>query len=128
MKHPHAAALEAIYEFFSQGNAEGVLAHCAENVTFQVEGKSPLAGKYTKQDFPGFLAKQKELSGGTHRLELHDVMASDQHAVALCSEFVTKGDKPVQMRMAHVWRFQNGKPVAWYSYPRDLYQFDAAWA
>ncbi|RYZ97083.1 MAG: hypothetical protein EOP11_22530 [Proteobacteria bacterium] len=127
MKHPNAAALEAIYKPFIAGDAAGVLALCEPNVTFQIMGKSPLAGKYDAKDLSKLLTNLREFSGGSYRLETHDVMASDQHAVALCSEFVTKAGKPEQMRMAHVWRFQNGKPVAWYSYPRDLYQFDAIW-
>ena len=48
-------------------------------------------------------------------------------AMPLVSEFVTR-KRNVQMRMAHVWRMKHGKPVAWYAYPRDLYQFDAAWS
>jgi hypothetical protein len=29
---------------------------------------------------------------------------------------------------AQVWRIENGKPVAWYEYVRDGYQFDAIWS
>lgn len=34
----------------------------------------------------GFFAKTMELSGGTFRMEVHDVMANDDHAVALCGQ------------------------------------------
>lgn len=128
MKHPHAVALEALYESFTRGDAAGVLSHGADAFTFQIEGKSPLAGKYGRDTLAGFFAKQRELADGTYKLEIHDVMASDLHAVVLCSETVARGDTPSTLRMAHVWRFQNGKPLAGYAYARDLYQFDAAWA
>ena len=37
-------------------------------------------------------------------------------------------DKTVKVSFIDLWRFENGKPLAGYEYPRDLYQFDAFWA
>jgi hypothetical protein len=129
MKHPHALVLEKLYADFAQGDIASVLAACADTMTFQVAGKSKLAGKYTKATFAsGFVPKLMELSNGTFKVETHDIMASDRHGVVLASDFVTRGGETVQIRTAHVWRFENGKPVAWYEYPRDLYQYDAIWS
>ncbi len=127
MKHPNTALLEKLYADFAQGNVNAVLAACADQVTFQVPGKSPLAGKYTKATFVQFATKLDELSGGTFKLDVHDVLASDLHAVVLATEKLTRGGKTSEYRAVHVWRMENGKPVAWYEYPRDLYQFDAIW-
>ncbi len=129
MKHPNAALLEQLYADFAQGNLPAVLDACADNVTFQIPGKSPLAGKYTKADFAqGFVMKLHELSGGTLKLEVHDVLASDRHGTVLLTDKLTRGGKTTELRIVHVWRFENGKPVAFYEYPRDLYQFDATWS
>ena len=129
MQHANVKILEQLYANFAKGDMGAVLAACAENVTFQIAGKSRIAGKYTKENFASqFVTKLKELSSGTFKLEVHDILANDRHAVALVSEFVTRNGEEVQMRMAHVWRMEHGKPVAWYAYPRDLYQFDAAWS
>jgi ketosteroid isomerase-like protein len=129
MKHPNAATLEKLYSHFAQGDMHAVLALCAEQVTFQVPGKSKLAGKYTKADFEqGFAMKLRELSGGTFKLEVHDILASDLHAAVLATQRLTRAGKPVEFRTVHIWRFEAGKPVAWYEYPRDLYQFDTVWA
>ncbi len=127
--HPHVPILEKIYRDFASGDFPSVLAACDDKITFQVAGKSPLAGKYTKSDFvSGFVAKLGELSGGTLSVEVHDILASDRHAVVLVSDHLTRRGEKVQIRSAHVWRFENGQPVAWYEYPRDLYQFDAIWS
>lgn len=129
MNHPNAQILEKVYAAFAAGDAATVLAACAENMTFQVAGKSQLAGKFTKANFEsGFMGKLRELSGGAFKFEAHDIMASDRHGVVLGSEYVTRKGEQVQIRTVHVWRFENGKPVAWYEYPRDLYQFDAIWS
>ena len=124
MKHPNAQVLEKLYADLARNEWQLVLDACAENATFQISGKSRLAGKYQKADLPTLAAKIRELPG--FRLEAHDVMASDRHGVALVSVFFTRNGKEEQLRAAHIWRMENGRAVAWYDYPRDLYQFDAA--
>ena len=51
MKHPNAVLLEKLYSDFSKGDLASVLSVCADEITFQVAGKSKLAGKYTKANF-----------------------------------------------------------------------------
>ena len=129
MTHPNAKLLEKFYAQFLKGEIAEALSACDDKITFQVMGKSKVAGKYNKQTYVSeFLPRLAELSNGTFSLEVHDIMASDQHAVVLVSEFVTRSTEKVQLRAAHVWRIENGKPVAWYEYPRDLYQYDEVWS
>jgi ketosteroid isomerase-like protein len=61
-------------------------------------------------------------------VNVHDIMASDQHGIVLATEQLVRDGKSVELRTVHVWRFEEGKPVAWYEYPRDLYQYDAIWS
>jgi hypothetical protein len=42
----------------------------------------------------------------------------------LASDHLVKNGKTILLRTVHVWRFEHGKPIAWYEYPRDLYAFD----
>ena len=128
MKHPNAHLLEKLYSDFSKGDLAAVLSACSEKVTFQVPGKGKLSGKYDKSTFEsGFVMPMMELSGGTLKIEVHDILASDRHGVVLASDTLTRGGKQLEYRTVHVWRFEEGKPVAWYEYPRDLYQYDAIW-
>jgi hypothetical protein len=121
--------LEKLYADFSKGDLEAMLAACSDQMTFQVPGKSKLAGKYTKASFAqDYVTKLAELSGGTLKLEVHDILASDLHAAVLATDRLTRGGKTIEFRTVHIWRFEAGKPVAWYEYPRDLYQFDAVWS
>ncbi len=129
MNHANAILLEKIYSDFAKNDLTAVLAACANEMTFQVAGKSKLAGKFTKQTFAAkFVTPMMELSGNTLKLEVHDILASDRHAVVLASQTLIRDGNTVQMRTVHVWRFENGKPVAWYEYPRDLYAYDAIFA
>ena len=129
MPHANALLLEKLYADFAKGDFESVLAVCADQITFQVPGKSRLSGKFDKSSFSkGFAAKMMELSGGTVQLEVHDILASDRHAAVLATDRLTRNGKAVEYRTVHIWRFENGKPVAWYEYPRDLYQYDTIWS
>jgi len=128
MKHPNAFVLESIYSHFAKGDIAAMLNACSDDITFNVAGKSKVAGKFTKANVgAGLFGKLMELSGGEFKLEVHDILASDRHAVALVSANVNKNGEKSVLRAAHVWRFENGKPVAWYDYPRDMYQFDHVW-
>ena len=127
-KHPNATLLSQVYADFVEGRFEAMLESCADAITFQLAGKSALAGKYTKANFVSeFVMKLNELSGGTFKLEVHDILASDLHAAVLATEKLTRNGKTIELRAVHVWRFDHGRPIAWYEYPRDLYAFDAAW-
>jgi ketosteroid isomerase-like protein len=128
-KNPTAVLLEKFYASFVKGDWAAALAECPEQITFQVAGKSQLAGKFTKATFvQGYASKLQEISGGTYQLEVHDILVSDRHATVLASTRVTRDGKATELRGVHVWRIEGGKPVAWYEYPRDLYQFDTVWA
>lgn len=128
MKHPNATVLEKLYADFSSGDLTSILAACSDKVTFQIPGKSLVAGKYDKDTFgPGLVTQLMELSGGTLKIQVHDILASDLHGVVLSTESLVRKGKTYEFRTAHVWRFENGKPVAMYEYPRDLYAFDAIW-
>jgi uncharacterized protein len=125
MNHPNAILLQQIYTDYSSGNTNAMLDKCADNITFQLAGKSKLAGKFTKETFAKkFIEPMMELSGNTLKLEVHDIMASDRHAICLASTHLSRKGEIKQLRTVHVWRFENGKPVAWYEYPRDMYAFD----
>lgn len=126
MSHPNAQRLERIYAAFAAGNDAAALELCSEKATFQLAGKSPLAGKYDRAGFAtNYLKRMREFAGGTLKVEVHDVLASDRHGLVLTTESLERGGKKHEYRSVHVWRIENGTPVAWYQYPRDMYQFDA---
>ncbi len=127
MKHPHALVLTQVYSNFVAGHFDQMLELCAPQVTFQLAGKSPLAGKYTRETFAkDYASKLKPLTAGSYHFDIHDILASDLHATVLATIKVTAQGKNHEFRTVHVWRFENGKPLAGYEYARDLYAFDAA--
>lgn len=126
--HPNVEVLRRFYDAYGKADVAGMLAACGENVTFQLAGKSKLAGKYDRASFPRLIDAMKTLGGGTLKADIHDITATDQHGMVLMTSTVTRDGKKHEYRAVHVWRIQGGKPIAWYEYPRDLYQFDAIWS
>lgn len=122
----HSENLKQVYAHLTEGHWSKALDFCAENVSFQVYGQSPIAGKYTRSNFAEWFQKLQDLTNGTYQLQIHDILVSDLHGTALGTEKFTMNGKAYEFRVAHVWRFENGKPLAGYLYERDLYAFDAA--
>ena len=128
MNQTHAETLTKIYSHYAEGNYQALLGICSDAFTFQVSGKSKLAGKYKKDNFEiGFMNLMNSLSKGTYQLHVHDILASDLHGTVLGTIELQVNGKKIEIRTVHVWRFENGKPVAAYEYPRDLYAYDEAW-
>jgi ketosteroid isomerase-like protein len=99
-----------------------------ERITFQFPGRSPIAGTYTRGQFSSFIGRVMELSGGTFRESVVDVVANDHCGLVLAKhEFERKGRRWVY-GTAHIYRIEDGKLAEFREYPEDLYAYDEAWS
>ncbi len=77
----NAAVVAALIQNFLRGDLDAVRAAFAAHAVWDLPGRGSLAGSYVGPDaIVGFLARCFELSGGTLRLELLDILASDRGA------------------------------------------------
>lgn len=126
--HPNVETLTRFYAALAKGDVSAMLALCADPMTFQVPGRSKLAGKYDRTTFASLIARMRALGDGTFASDVHDITATDAHGLVLMTNTVTRQGQQHEYRTVHVWRLQGGRPIAWYEYPRDLYQYDAIWS
>lgn len=126
--HKNAHTLRRFYDAFARGDVSAMLAACGEAMTFQIPGRSRLAGKYDRSTFAALIGTMRALGDGTFTPDIHDITATDTHGMVLMTNTVVRHGTKHEYRTVHVWRIQEGKPIAWYEYPRDLYQFDAIWS
>src|SRR6266516_1571593 len=92
--HRHAPSVLPIFE------VEDLKTRIAEDAVWYVPGSTPISGEHRGHAaIFAYVQKLVELSGGTFRAELVDILASDMHAVALASATGTRGD---QIGRAHV--------------------------
>ena len=82
--HPNAALLRKGYEAFDKGDVTALTEMFAEDVVWHVAGNNPLSGEHRGKEavFAAF-AKTVGVPPLSFKIELHDVLANDEHAVAL---------------------------------------------
>jgi ketosteroid isomerase-like protein len=88
----------------------------------------PVAGTYNGQDevFPLF-ERLAELTGGTFNIEIHDLLASDDHVVVLTKDRATRNGTTMEADEVHVWHVTDGKAVEFWSIARDQHANDEFW-
>lgn len=129
MAHPNEELLRQAYDAYSKGDLEGATSIFADNIHWHVQGQSPIAGVYVGRDqILELFGKIAERSGGTFRLDIHDVLANDEHVVVLVTERAERDDKSLLSTEAHVWHVSNGKVTDFWGLPADVESVDAFWA
>jgi ketosteroid isomerase-like protein len=101
----------------------------AENIVWHVAGTSPIAGDYEGvAQAMGLLGRISELSGGTAQHELHDVLVSADHAVALATLRAQRAGKQLQDNIVHVIHGENGKATEIWTSSSDPAAAAAFWS
>src|SRR5205807_1605381 len=114
-------ALRALYDALASGDFGTVLGLLPDDVRGHVPGTSQVAGEYVgKAAVGGYVGKLAELAGGTLRFEPHDVLANDQHGVALVRDLAQREGKTLDMNNVHVWHARGGSLDEIWIYPADL--------
>ena len=128
-EHPNAALLRKGHEAFSTGDRKTLSEIIAEDALWHVAGKSPISGDYRGREAVfGMFDKLAELSGGTIKIEDHDFLGTDQHAVALCKIIATRGGKTLDANYCEVVHFREGQVVEDWVLAYDQYAFDEFWS
>ena len=92
----------------------------AADIVWHIAGTGPLAGDYAgAAQVMGLLGKIAELSGGTVRPELHDVLVSNDHTVALTTIRAERAGKQLQLNLVHVIHAENGKATEVWTHSSD---------
>jgi SnoaL-like domain len=83
---------------------------CVEDVSWHTPGRNPLSGHYLGREatFDSF-AREFELSGGTYQVDVHDVLANDQHTVALLHASATRAGTRLDQDYLLVFHVRVGK-------------------
>jgi ketosteroid isomerase-like protein len=92
----------------------------AENVVWHVAGTGPLAGDYEgAAQVIGQLGKISELTAGTVRPQVHDVLVSNDHTVVLVTISAERAGKQLQLKLVHVIHAKNGKATEVWTHSAD---------
>lgn len=101
----------------------------AEDIIWHVAGTGPMAGKYEGiAQVMSVLGMLSQLSGGTVETELHDVLVSNDHTVALATIRAERSGKKLQLNLVHVIHSVNGKATEVWTYTSDPTAAAEFWA
>lgn len=129
MGHPNEELLRNGYAAFEKGDLDTLRDLFTDEIVWHSPGKGPLAGDYRGLDEVfGLFGKVVELSGGTYRNDLHDILANDEHAVALITAHAEREGKTLDNKQTHVFHVRGGKATEVWLDIGDLYANDEFWS
>jgi len=129
IEHPNATVVRRLYDAFAHGDMETAKSCFVHDAVWHLPGRSPIAGDHQGVDaIIRFFGKLKELSRGTFKAELTDVVANDRHTVALQHATGARDTKRLDVTACQVMRIQGGKILEVRGYYSDQYALDGFWS
>ena len=126
-EHRNAEALRTAYDAFMKGDMATVANLLADDIAWHQAGNNPLSGDYPNKDavFGVVFTRLADLTAGTFKNEIHDILANDTHAIVLLKQTWEK-PHPFQGNAVHVFHMDDGTATeAWISF-QDQAAADAA--
>ena len=114
----------------ASGDVSAVRAILAEDVVWHVPGKNLLSRDYHGPDeVLGFLGHVRELSGGTARPQVVELLVGDGYVVTLVRMFAEReGRKLDGAFQAWAYRIAADRIVEFWFLVEDRYEIDAFWS
>ena len=129
MTHPNEDLVRRGYEAFGTGDIATLQELFADDIVWHFPGNSPVSGDFNgKAEVLGWLAKNAELSGGTLRVEPHDVLANDEHAVGLIRVSAQREGRSLDDPSVQIFHIKDGKATEVWVHPSDQAASDAFWS
>lgn len=124
-EHPNVARIRDGYAAFVRGDFAALNELFAEDVVFHVPGRNQLTGDYRGRDAVyGFFGKLMEVTEGSFGIEVHAVLADDEHGVALAVTTAGRGGRSMKVNEAHVTHLRDGRIVEFWVASTDQYAMD----
>ncbi len=128
-EHANAALMRQAFEAFASGDVGALEDVLAEDAYVHEPGRGAVSGDYVGRDrVLGFFAKLYQLTGGTFRAELIDILADDERAVVIERSTARRNGRTLDTRDVLVCDIHDGKVVAVHVFPSDADVENAFWA
>lgn len=127
--HPNLKAARAGYEAFAGGDLAAVSELMADDIVWHVGGSNMVSGDYAgKEAVLGLFATIAQETSGSFDNEIHDILANDEHGVALVTTSGQRGDKTMSVRGVHVFHMDDGRMTEFWNFPQDQAAVDSFWS
>ena len=129
-QHANVERARRAYSAFAAGDMTTVRELIADDTVWHILGHSPMAGDYKGKDAVfGFFGQLMARTDGTFRIEVHDVLANDEHGITLVTERAERNGKSWVSRAVHVTHPDSeGRVREFWAFQEDQAASDAFWA
>jgi ketosteroid isomerase-like protein len=128
-EHPNAKLVRHGYEAFARDDLDALKEWMAPEVVWHEPGRSPLAGDHKgPEGVIALLAELRSRSNGTFTIEIVDLLANAERAVAIQEETAERGDRTLDMASAAEFEIHRGRITEVSIYHADMYHFDEFWS
>jgi ketosteroid isomerase-like protein len=128
MAHPNEELVRRGYEAFGAGDMATLNELFADDIVWHAPGRNQLAGTYRgKDEVFGTFKKVAELSGGTFKLDIHAILADDEHAVVLARATGEREGRTLDDNSVQVFHIKDGKVTEQWLHPGDAHASDEFW-
>ncbi len=125
MAHPNEELLRTGYAAFAAGDLETVQALFSSEISWHNSGANALSGSYRgHEQVMTMFGRIMEVTGGTFRLDIHDILANDTHGVVLVTAHATRDGQEVSVREANVWHLADGQATEFWDFAEDTAGLD----
>jgi ketosteroid isomerase-like protein len=120
-EHPNAVLIRRFYDARARDDREAMREILDEDIAWHDPYPPPHGGDLRGAEavFRDIFDRASELTAGTTRMSLHDVLANDAHAVALVNWSATHKGRTMKGREVAVYHVRAGKITEAWFYPED---------
>jgi uncharacterized protein len=128
MTHPNEDVVRRGYEAFAAGDVAAMTELLADDVVWHTPGRSSISGDQTGRDAVlQFFGKLAEDTGGTFKLDVHDIVGNDEHVVVLADLSAEKEGRSLSTHGVNIFHVKDGKITEAWGAADDQYAADEFW-
>jgi ketosteroid isomerase-like protein len=125
MAHPHEDLVRRGYDAFARGDTDTLRELFDPGIVWHLPGRSLIAGDHRGVDAVlGFFGRTMELTAATFRVDLHAVVADDEHTVGLHVATGEREGRTLEDREVLVFHLRDGRIVEVWQYLENQYAYD----
>jgi hypothetical protein len=121
--------IEGVYAAFARWDLPAMFAAFDENIFWHIPGRGELTGDYRgHRDVLGFFQRFMQSSGGTFRVQVEELLASDRRVLALVTESAERNGRKWSSPQVHAWTVEKGKATVFWQFQGDQGSEDEFWS
>jgi ketosteroid isomerase-like protein len=129
MAHSNADALRAAFDAQTREEWAAVRDAFDDDVVFHVAGNNQFSGTYRgKEDVFQLFERRNESTGSKVELDIHSIVADDEHAIALITMRAEREGKRAEWRTAGIYHMRGGKIAEAWGFNEDQRVVDEFWS